>query len=442
MRTMYSLNRIGSFLLILALAAPSPLCADPLPRTNDPTESASATLARNIAALKQEQQALLQRQTLELSRSYFSAAPQVKTPIGAVLGTGSLTWLSGQKKSSSTGIRPVAGRQGLLVSYSVPVGDPMSFLRWRSWTYDDAMGAMALLLQGRTQDARTVLSALQGLMKSDGSLGFSYQVDSTYADNRVRTGTVAWVGYAMAFYERVTGDKRFESSAVAIAKKLKGLQVSSGSLRGGPDVNWASTEHNLDAWNFFDLLCRVTGKAEYRATADQIKNSLLTNHWTGGTSGHFQQGIGDPAAALDANALGALFLNAIGRADLAASAMNYIEATFANSKTISGSTKTVTGYSPDASRKTVWVEGTLTVARAYQLLGNTAKVNSILQSVGTIQDVWTAQGRWKGALPYAVGRYVNPDGDTFTEFEAVPSTSWFLLAQSVQNGDSRFLDRG
>ena len=429
---------------ILLTEATGAAWAAPTPRRNDPVESASAALTQHLNSFAQEQQALLQRQTLERSQSVLLATQPVRTPAGAPLGIGSLSWLSARGSPAATGIFPIQGRQGLLASYDkIPLGDPLAFLKGRSWTYDDAMGAIALLAQGRTQDARMVLSALQKLQAADGSIGFSYQIDSSYADTRVRTGTMAWIGYAMAFYQRVTGDRRFQSSAVAIAQKLKSLQLSSGSLQGGPDVHWVCTEHNVDAYFFFREMYRVTGQSDYSATANRIKMSLLTNHWITAGIPHFQQGIGDNTPALDANALGALFLNAIGQPAMAAAALNYVEATCMTQKLISGSTRVVTGYSPDANRGTVWVEGTMTVAVAYQRLGQTAKSASILQNVaGAIQDVWTAQGRWTGALPYAVGRYVNPDGDTFTEFESVPSTSWFLLSLSTQNGDPRFLDRG
>ncbi len=439
---MTSIFRVAGFFTMVVFCFGTGLSsAVPTQTIDQQIDSASATLAQNLEAMQAEQADFSQRQAVERTRIAQMTLQVPATPAGYVLGEGSLIWLSGRDDPALTGIQPIASRAGLLVSFDIPASDPQAFLRGRSWTYDDAIGAISFLLQGNTADARSVLTSLKGLMAADGSLGFSYQVDSTYKDSRVRSGTLAWVGYAMALYQRVTGDKRFESSAMKIAQKLKGLQTSSGSLRGGPDVAWISTEHNVDAYFFFREFYRVTGKGTYLTTATQIKDSLLNNHWTGDAGGHFRQGIGDDAAALDANALGALFLNAIGRADLAQSALNYVESVFSNQQTISGSAQAITGYSPDAARQTVWVEGTLTAAVAYYRVGNTAKTNSILQNVGLIQDVRTAQGTWNGALPFAVTRYVNPDGDTYAEWNSVSTVSWLLLNTALQNGDARFMNQ-
>ena len=358
------------------------------------------------------------------------------TALQTVLGQGSLDWLGNQNNPFVTGIQPIPGREGLLVSYTVPLGDSLAFLKGRSYTYDNAVGAVSLLLQGRAASARTVLAALQRLISSSGTIGFSYQVNSTALDGRVRTGTLAWVGYAMALYQRVTGDTSFQSSAEAIGGYLKTLQLSSGSLRGGPDVGWVSTEHNIDAYFFYRELYRITGKSTYQLTATRIKNSLLTRHWVAASSstpGHFLQGIGDPTPALDANSWGAIFLWAIERSAQASQALKYVESTFKNTQTIPGSATRVTGYSPDSARRTVWLEGTLGVAAATQRLGKTSTAGAILDNVTQVQCVWQSQGKWHGALPYALPRYRNADGDTFSDLESVASTGWLLLTLSVRN---------
>ena len=74
-----------------------------------------------------------------------------------------------------TGILPVAGRQGLVVSYAIGLDDPLAFLRGRSWTYDNAVAAAAFLVQGRFSRARSVLDALKRLVAADGSIGFFYR---------------------------------------------------------------------------------------------------------------------------------------------------------------------------------------------------------------------------------------------------------------------------
>lgn len=416
-----------------------PAQALPLPREEQAVESAGRTLTQTLAAQRLEQREQMRLQAIELARAQSVA---FSSALENVLGQGSIEWLESQNDPLATGIQPVAGREGLMVSYTVPPGDPLSFLTGRSFTYDNAVGAVAFVLQNRPDSAREVLLALQRLITSRGSIGFSYQVDSGWFDSRARTGTLAWVGYAMAFYQRRTGDRTFQSSAESIAGYLKGLQLSSGSLKGGPDVNWVSTEHNVDAYFFYRELYRVTGKKTYQTTANRIKTSLLNNHWVRtGSTGHFLQGINDSAAALDANSWGAIFLWAVGRNNQAAQALQYVEATFKNTQTLAASSTQVTGYAPDAARRTVWLEGTLGVAVATQRVGQTAAAGSILDNVQAVQNTWVSQGKWHGALPYAVVRYRNSDGDTFSDLESVASTGWLSLTLSVRNGNSPFWDR-
>ncbi len=328
-----------------------------------------------------------------------------------------------------------------MVSYVVPPGHELSFLRGRSWTYDDAVAAVAFTLQSQPAQARVVLSALAGLMSPEGTLGFSYQVDSDYFDPRVRTGTLAWVGYAMAFYQRRTGDSSFQGHAERIAQYLKTLQHPTGSLRGGPDVAWVSTEHNVDAYFFYREMHRLTASAGYLATANQIKSSLLANHWVSTSSGgRFLRGLNDPTPSLDANSWGAIFLSAIGRTSQAKQALRYVDSTFKNSQRISGSSTRLTGYSPDSARRTVWLEGTAGVAVAYLRAGQTRQADAVLQNLGKLQTTWISQGRWRGAFPYAMPRYRDADGDTFSELESVASTGWTLIATAARQG-APFWDR-
>lgn len=423
----------------VALGMVPPAVASPEIRQQERVETASRTLSRNLADQQAQQAELMRLQSVEWARVQNLFFPVALQP---VLGQGSLDWLTGRSNPVVTGITPVSGRQGLLVGYTVAPNDALAFLAGRSFTYDNAVGSIAFLLQGQPESARNVLLALQRLMAPNGTLGFSYQVDSTASDARLRTGTLAWVGYAMALYQRVTGDRTFQPNAEALARYLKTLQRHSGSLKGGPDVHWISTEHNIDAYFFYRELYRVTGKSTYRTTSRQIRNSLLTNHWTGtSVRGRFLQGIGDSTPALDANSWGAIFLWAIGRNTQAHRALRYVESTFKTAQTIPGSVTQVTGYAPDSARRTVWLEGTLGVAAAHQRLGAAVTAGGIFGNVQKVQSAWQTQGKWHGALPYAFPRYLNADGDTYSDLESVASTGWLLIAQSVQKGLSPFWDK-
>ncbi len=149
-----------------------------------------------------------------------------------------------------------------------------------------------------------------------------------------RSGTLAWAGYAAVRYEQVTGDDRFRPLATGIADYLVTLQVASwnghapsdpryGSVLGGPDVDWASTEHNIDAYFFLRDLGRLPGASGYRAMANMVGDSLWGHHWDSWRE-RFFQGVTtswpDPTRALDLSSWGGLFWLAHGRADLAAQA--------------------------------------------------------------------------------------------------------------------------
>lgn len=360
------------------------------------------------------------------------------------LPTSSLTWLAGQSNPRQTGIRPLVSRAGLLISFAIPANDPLApFLRGRSFTYDNAAAAVTFLAHGQITRARAVLTALRRLVPSTGAIGFSYRVDRLGADNlQARAGTLAWVGYAMACYQRMTGDARFRATAERLAGFLQTLQHPTGLYRGGPDVLWVSTEHNLDAYVFFRELGRVTGRSVYQTLADQLKMAILRHLWVmDPTGGHFLRGFGDPTPALDANVLGALFLTAIGRPTEAGQAMAYVEATFLTTQPLPNSPARVTGYAPDAARATLWWEGSLQAAAAYRRVGDAAKASAVFQNVSRVRSVWRTQRRWHGALPYATPRYLDAEGTTFADWDSVAATSWWGIAEAILAGGVKIWDR-
>ena len=318
------------------LLSPSIILAGEKLQSQDSVETATQSLDQALENLRAEREESSRFWRLEYNRSLLLAS-RVSQSTQSVLGQGSLDWLASQSNPDFTGIPVVAGREGLLVSYAIPANDPLASLRGRSWVYDNAVAAAAFLSQGKTPQAKSVLDALNRLVSSEGTIGFSYKVDSLEFDPKVRAGTLAWVGYSFAFYQRTTGDAAYQTTAERIAAYLKTLQAASGALKGGPDVSWVSTEHNVDSYFFFRELSRVTGNSSYQVTADKIKNALLTQMWVSGAGGgHFLQGVNDSTPSLDANSWGAIFLWAIGDTTKANQALQYVESTFRNTKKISG----------------------------------------------------------------------------------------------------------
>ncbi|TVT29292.1 hypothetical protein FO441_03135 [Salinicoccus cyprini] len=310
----------------------------------------------------------------------------------------------------------------LIRSYHVPIDDPASIsgVDSRSWIYDDALAVMAFSMAGDYGRASAILSSLTQLQNADGSFAFSYDIYTGPLDVTKRSGSIAWVGDSVVKYEETFGDATYRGLALRIADYLLTQQdPSTGSIRGGPDVRWYSTEHNIDAYFFFRNLGELTGNENYTHTAKEIQNALLTHHWNHGEQ-RFNQGIGDPAAALDTNSWGAIFLEAIGRYDLSETATAYIDQFEVNNASMSLSSdpqsynmsyqtsSVLSGYKPygdgySGAPNVIWTEGTWGVINLFMRQGK--DVSHLVESMFAMQNadpegglVYTNQGY--APLPY------------------------------------------
>src|SRR4029078_7279283 len=110
-------------------------------------------------------------------------------------------------------------------------------------------------------------------------------------------------------------------------------QQASGLVRGGPDVTWASTQHNLVAYLFLSLLAvsPPSGLTSNQLSAAATKiagglESLLVTPASGQLA--FVQGTNDALRPIDAQTLGIIYLLARGRYADALKVHNYIESAF------------------------------------------------------------------------------------------------------------------
>lgn len=274
-------------------------------------------------------------------------------------------WLLRQMVPNATVPQPSPGRRRLVLSYRVPAEDPaFRYIYGRSFSYDDALAAVALTMIGRYREAEYILSALGRLVRPDGSLWFAYNTQNNWPDEAdhdgalVRAGAVGWVGYAFTYYleTRSREDAAFARTdplgreylraARSIASFLLSLQVTDradpryGLVTGGrgastvgldsssrPEesydaaaVRWVSTEHNLDAWFFLRDLAALAPSADLSAAADLIRTRLALL-WSD-AAGQFRQGIREDGSTdgvlpLDGASWGALYLAAQGRQEQA-----------------------------------------------------------------------------------------------------------------------------
>jgi hypothetical protein len=224
-----------------------------------------------------------------------------------------------------------------------------------------------------------------GQLQPQGSLSFSYDVYNGLPDQvYIRTGAMAWVAYAYAFYMEATADP---TPALYLEKMLGFLltlesadaDLRNGLLKGGygryldpgyhfePGLReWVSTEHNIDAWFAFRRAARVLPSAaselqkrglitSAQATslgataatvsskADNIQTKILSNLYIapGGDPGHFAQGVNadgtlDTAVALDAaGSWAAIFCHEAGDDTKATECLKFIhQKLFLTNKTI------------------------------------------------------------------------------------------------------------
>ncbi len=352
--------------------------------------------------------------------------------------------------------------------YGTP--DQQAYLgRWgRAFLYDQAVGAIAWLMSGEIERARRLLDYLSSYQNlnvpvsgaADGSFGFSFNTvgcpvyapdnrDSFYDLDYLRSGAISWAGYAFVMYQRMTGDARYLVTARRTADYLLTQQVTDpsdprfGLLRGGHgnynttdwsftpgQIEWISTEHNVDAFFFLRDLGAWTGDTRYSQAAQQIRDGLLSQLWQE-EKGRFERGL-DPSGqpdgvdALDAASWGAMFLLAIGEKEKAQRSLDFATNTYFNSADGLWGYKPYAGIADDFdwdNIDVVWSEGSLGVAIAYLKFGDSANQN---QARNIIAEMAKLQNRDPGGgLLYAVHT-----GDELTDFPRAPSvggTGWFVM---------------
>jgi hypothetical protein len=338
----------------------------------------------------------------------------------------------------------------------------------RAFVYDQAVDAIAWLMNGEIDRARQLLDYLSSYQNlnvpvvgaADGSFGFSFNTvgcpadapnnrDSFYDMNYLRSGANAWVGYAFVMYQRMSGDARYLDTAVNIADYLLTQQVTDpndnrfGLVRGGfgyydtitwefhpISIEWVSIEHNIDTYFFLRDLGIITGDTHYSIAAQRVQEGMLSQMWDD-EKGRFNQGLSpsgepDPVNALDAASWGAIFLLAVDENEKAQRSLKFAQQNFYNFA------DGLWGYKPYAgevegvdwdNKNMVWSEGSLGVAMAYLKLGGTVNQNWIGHILVEMTKLQSRDP--SGGLMYAV-----QEGDNFSDFPKAPAvagTAWFVM---------------
>ena len=309
-------------------------------------------------------------------------------------------------------LRSRMGSAGLLDSF---VEDKTDY----SYTYDNALAAMAFLSAGDRLSAQRVLDGFVAIGPAPGG-GFlhRYRTSGASAGGTLAAGHNAYLLQATNFFSWRTGDHRFDGIAQGIAGYLLSLQDGTdGGVFGRPDVTWKSTENNLAAYSAVANLALVQSLPAYEMRATQIRDFLVRECWNGT---RFLTGKNDPTIVTDVQALGTQVLG-VGYSNGSFWVESYTKAT----RSYSGK-KQVTGFDLNTDRDTVWTEGTLQQSLAFWLVGDNTRfafyrteAEKLLQSAG---GFWAASNR--GTTGF---------GEFFERWQAVAPTAWYIFVSDRDN---------
>ncbi len=186
-------------------------------------------------------------------------------------------------------------KTGLVASYE---GDPS--LDNIAFTYDLSLVAQAFLLFGDLESASGILTFYDTkALQSNGDFFNAYDIrDGSPVESQVHVGPNIWVGIAALQYEHRQKDGKYIALARRVGDRLIGLQDPEGGLKGGPQFEWYSTEHNLDAYAFFGMLHEITGDAKYKIAQNKVFEWIRKYAYSI-SEGRMNRGKGDATIATD-----------------------------------------------------------------------------------------------------------------------------------------------
>lgn len=329
---------------------------------------------------------------------------------------------------------------GLVRSFGSPGGTDE-----RSYTYDQAMALITAIGLGESATAARLTTGLLSLQSTTGATAGGFvevaAARNPYAARPVyRAGISAFATYALL--TRLSGlpvsDASYPAVAAATASGvgyLISLQRPDGLIAAGsgavrPDgsidpaaIGWVSTEHALDSWHALQLAATVlsgTAATAASSAAAALKLGILSLLWNGD---RFRQGLASSGApddtdALDANSWGAVFLIAIGRADLGELALDHVALFAATDAGLEGFRPFYPQATVPSAPSVVWLEGTAGVALAQQRIGRASDYDDTVAAVSAAQ-------RLEGSLPYASSTHT---AAAMTTSPSVCASAWFIVA--------------
>ncbi|EEW4262608.1 TPA: phage tail protein [Escherichia coli] len=348
----------------------------------------------------------------------------------------------------------------LIRSYWMPEDadpDVIRVMKDRCYTYDQALAALALMVQ-RHEAVERYVSGLCALVDENGGVKFFVNRLSAMSSRAYyRLGNAAWVYYALAFYL----EKYPDGAQVNIvrAKLLSGISwldsflvTAPGDLREGlykgglgRYVNgefdasfvaeWCALEHNVDIWFLFELMGRLKFDG-FIQRADALAKSIIRGFWME-EEGRFRQGVHptsyDNAAALDQSSWGGLFVANIDMAK-AVRCRKYMGRFFFGTREATGYTPYHPDYGYSGHSRGVWVEGTAGVALFERKLGNEVTAVNLIAAMAPLRDEYGYRDSCD-----------DPAYDVLPPWPSTTNTAWVILTVKPDNFwlvDSPIMDVG
>jgi hypothetical protein len=328
-------------------------------------------------------------------------------------------------------IRHQNSRTGLIISFE---GD-RNIANW-AFTYDQALVACLYTYSADFDNAQKIFNFFKykASRVNGGFPNAYYAKDGQPAEYVVHCGPNIWLGVAILQYTQRAQDNRYLDLARDIADWIIQIQNEDGDggIKGGPQLKWYSTEHNLDAYAFFNMLYKITKNQRYEESAQKVLGWLV-KHTYDRTDTPIRRGKGDSTIATDTYAwsiaaLGPTKLEEIGMS--ADDIMRFAEENCrveVNFLRPDGNTIRVKGFDFAAQRNlarggVISCEWTAQMILSFKILADFYRDKRMPEVAGDFQEkardyLWqlsrmiisspSPSGQGRGCLPYASSEFVD-----------------------------------
>lgn len=316
-----------------------------------------------------------------------------------------------------------------------------------SYTYENAMIALALMSEGDFEHAKEILDAFADGMENDGEFNDRFRnayavgspgdlpgywndaqrawLQDAYQVGTGTKGSAAAVVALLTGYKNSPEEKYLNTAVAAIDWIIDSCQDSNPGFTSGYNgwpnaedpnavtiLTYKSTADNIWMYAACKMLSSVTGWDKYSDAASSAYTFITEKMYASGDSRFFQGTVEDgitPAPDLilvDVQALAALCLDND-------SGMNNIKQAAAADD----------GYSYDNSNKTgSWLEGTAIAALAWKEIGESEKAENVLNAMQKFQLP-------SGAFPQAsIPELLTGELRVINDWPTTGATAWFIMA--------------